>query len=225
MLEPETGSPDSVPTAKAARRAGLNWRVWLFTGLFEAALIVLSVLLGLALTGWAQDAAEKQRVSELRGYILQEIASNRAIIADDQHLGHHRRLKAIVGKVAYQGVTLETADPAFDAVLQTGVHLPPVDDSVWRSVSSADLLRHMPPDEVFALARVYRTHEDLELIQQAVYNSLTQIPAGLMRGEAPAGAAVQLSLSLSDLIAVEERLIERYDAVLDPGKAATAETP
>lgn len=216
--------PNDAPLAKAARRTGFNWRLWGFTALFEGALIVASVLLGLALTGWAQDAAEKQRVNEMRGYILREIASNRAIILDDQHLAHHKRLKEIVGKVAYTGVTLEEANPAFGALLKTGVHLPPVDDSVWRSISSADLLRHMPPDEVFAMARVYRTHDDLELIQQSVYNSLTQLPASLMRGEAPAGAAVQITLSLSDLVAVEERLIDRYDAVLEPGKVK-AEAP
>jgi hypothetical protein len=213
---------------KAARRGKLSWRLWLLTAGFESAMIVLSLLLGLWLTGWAQDQDEKRRVDDLRGYILQEIRSNRALILSDEIIGHHRRLKRIVGPLARPDVTMAEARPAFDAVTNTGVHLPQVDDSVWRSVSSGDLLEHMPPDDVFALTRVYRTHDDLTLIKNTLYQTLTRAPGELMRGDPPAGPVMQLNLSLADLVAVEEELLGRYEKVLtkmDPAfdpKAAPA---
>lgn len=206
--------PESLSEPKAARRSRLSLRLWLLTAAFESAMIVLSLLLGLWLTGWAQDQNDKRRVDDIRGYILQEIKANRAVIAADEYIGHHLRLQQIVGPLARPDVTLAEARPAFDAITKTGVHLPPVDDSVWRSVSSSELLEHMPPQHVFDLARVYRTHDDLKLINDTLYQTLTRLPADVLGGNPPAGPVMQLSLSISDLIAVEEALISRYDAAL-----------
>lgn len=219
--------PEALSEPKAARRAKLSWRLWLLTAGFESAMIVLSLLLGLWLTGWAQDQDEKRRVDDMRGFILQEIRSNRAMVAADDTIGHHRRLLMTVRAIAEPGVTLTEARPAFDAITKTGVHLPSIDDSVWRSVSSGDLLEHMPPEQVFALARVYRAHEDLTLINNTLYGTLSRLPADIMRGDPPAGPLMQLNLGLSDLISAEVALIARSDTalkMLDPD-AAKPEAP
>ncbi len=207
----------------------MNWRLWLLTAGFESAMIVLSLLLGLWLTNWAQDASEKRRVDDMRGYILQEIKANRALVLADAHLGHHRRLRDTIGAITDMDVTLAEARPAFQAITKTGVHLPPVDDSVWRSVSSGDLLEHMPPEQVFELARVYRVQEDLKLINDTLYQTLTRLPADLMRSDRPAGSVMQMYLGLSDLIAAEEQLAKQSDkalAMFEPAdKKPTAAPP
>lgn len=225
MLDPET-----ISEPKAVRRTQLSWRLWLLTAGFESAMIVLSLLLGLWLTGWAQDQDEKRRVDDMRGYILQEIKANRDMAASDFYIGHHRVLYKTIGAISDLDITLEEARPAFRKLTETGVHLPPIDDSVWRSISTGDLLEHMPPEQVFELARVYRVHEDLKLINDTLYQTLSRLPADLMRGDPPAGPVMQMTLGLSDLIAAEEALIAQSDIALKmfdpkPAKPAKASPP
>lgn len=197
------------------RRSQSSWRVWLASGLFEGALIIVSVIVGLLLTGWAQDQADRRRVEEMRGFILKEISANRALVLSDDYLPHHKRLSETIGKVSSLGTpTREQAMPAFQAVMRTGIHLTPADDSVWRSIAPSDLLEHMPPEKVFVLTRVYRIQDDLRLINENVYALLTRIPAEVVRGDPPAGPIMQLQLAINDLIAVEEDLVAQYDTAL-----------
>lgn len=199
----------------ALRRSQPNWRVWLASGLFEGALIIVSVIVGLMLTGWAQDQSDRQRVNALRGFIETEITANRDLIASDGYLPHHKRLQGEIRKVAaLEKPTREQAMPVFQAITETGVHLTPIDESVWRSVSSSDLLEHMAPEKVFALARLYRNQDDLKLVNETIYRLLTSIPSEMARGDPAQGPIIQLLLSINDLVAAEEGLLEQYDAAL-----------
>jgi hypothetical protein len=144
-------------------------------------------------------------------------------VLSDDYLPHHRRLSETIGKVSSLGTpTREQAMPAFQAVMQTGIHLTPAEDSVWRSVSPSDLLEHMPPEKVFTLARVYRIQDNLRLINENVYALLTRIPSEVVRGDPPAGPIMQLQLAVNDLIAVEEGLVAQYDAALKSFKTDDA---
>ena len=207
--------PETLERPRTLRRSETGWRKWLISGLFESVLIMVSVVAGLMLTGWAQDQSDKQRVTALRGFIEKEIAANRDLIASGDYLPHHKQLLSEIRKVAeLENPTREQATPAFQAITRTGIHLTPTDDSVWRSISPSDLLEHMPPEKVFTLTRVYRNQSDLTLVNETIYGMLTRIPFDMARGDPPLGAIIQLQLSINDLVAAEENLLKQYDAAL-----------
>lgn len=220
---------EPAPEAPPRRHPFARWRRWLPRAVFESGLIVFSVILALALTNWAEDRRTAHRVAEMRGFLIQEIRSNRAELGRPYYIRHHETLKlgfARAGGMPNMTVTRQNAEPAISALFGGGgLHLAAPNDAVWTSVSSSDLFEHMEPEEVFMLAQVYRAQESLESTNRAGYENAI----GLLDILSDAGDAhrqmMRMTLYLEDLIQQETNLLRLYDralAELDPDHAPAA---
>lgn len=191
----------------------LRWRRWVPRAVFESALIVVSLVLALMLADWAEDRKTAERVSEARAYLVAEIAANRAVLVQDHILPHHRRLSAGFNSVA-EDPTREQAMPAFEALFETGIHVAPLRDAVWRSVSNSDLAGEFPLTEVFILSDIYRQQEQLGRISETFVGGVPTLLAGLQSGVGVKAAVMSVTLHLGDVVASEATLIQQYDAAL-----------
>lgn len=197
-------------------------REWGPRALFEALLIVLSIILALGLSQWAISMQTEDRVREARAYFVQEIRANRAILVGDDIIPHHRRLHDIIAALDYDHpIGRAASQPAREAVFETGVHVAPLRDVVWRTYSGNELMEHIPPRVSFALNDAYRAQDQLATLQSSYYPVLSQLPAQMMTSDDLRGPLISLQLHLGDLIGSEENAVTRYDAAL----AALAEAP
>ncbi|HEV2081468.1 MAG TPA: hypothetical protein VGR32_03335 [Brevundimonas sp.] len=214
------------PPPKKLRR---DWRRWGPRAAFECALIVFSVILALALTNWAEDRKVAAEVAEARAFFVAEIRANRQLLASDAFLPHHRRLRRVFNEAAgLEILTRVETMRAYGAMFETGLHLPPLRDAVWRSVGSGELLGEMDLEDVFLLADVYAAQARVMGTHDRFVASLPPILGEIERGEGLRAGVVAGQLSLGDVVASEEGLIRLYDqalARLDPdGETATPRT-
>lgn len=206
-----------------------EWRGWAVRAAFESALIVFSVILALAVTNWADQRKTAAEVREARAYFVAEIRANRALLADDAFLPHHRRLREVFNATAGKAdLTRADAVSAYGTMFETGLHLPPLRDAVWRSVQSGDLMGEMPLEEVFLLADVYAAQARVMRTHDGFVSTLPPILGEIERGEGLRAGVTAGQLSLGDVVASEEGLMDLYDkalARLDPRRPAATTTP
>lgn len=220
----------TAPDPFALTRSRLRWRRWAGRALFECALIVVSVLVALAVANWAEERRTAARVAEARAYFVGEIRSNREILADPAYIPHHERLRGIFAQTAEIGnPTLDQAMPAFRALFQTGIHVAPLRDAVWRSASSSDLLAEMPLTEVFLLSDIYQMQDQLQRLHEGFVQGSPAMLAGMEAGRGVRAGITSTQLHLGDVVASEQALLEKYDqalAELDPqGRVPAARGP
>lgn len=220
---------EPAPAAPPRRPLFARWRRWLPRAVFESVLIVFSLLLALALTGWVEDRRTAHRVAEMRGFLIQEIRANRDELRLPYYVPHHERLKlgfARAGGMPNMTVTRRSAEPAITALFGGGgLHLAAPQDAVWTSVSSSDLFEHMEPQEVFMLAQVYRAQESLENTNRAGYENAIGLLDILSDEDDAHRQMMRMTLYLEDLIQQETNLLRLYDralAELDPGHPPAA---
>lgn len=201
------------PPEPPARRL---WPAWGPRAVFECVLIVFSVVLALALTNWAEDRKTAERVREARAYFVAEISANRALLADEAFLPHHRRLIGLFSRAGeIENPTTQQAMPVFDALFETGIHVAPLRDAVWRSASSSGLTAEMPLTEVFILSDIYRQQDQMERMSETFVGSMPALQTGLENGSGVKAALTSVTFHLGDVTASEARLIRQYDAALD----------
>lgn len=219
-------APADAPPPRKSRR---DWRRWGPRAVFESLLIVFSVVLALGLTNWAEQRKVATEVAEARAFFIAEIRANRAILLDDSILPHHRRLRTVFSEAAaLPRPTQADAMRAYGAMFQTGLHVPPLRDAVWRSTQTGELLGEMPLEDVFLLADVYAAQAQLLESNGRFVSGMPPVLAGLERGDGIRAAIMAGQLHLGDVVAGEEGLVLLYDralARLDPeGEAATPRT-
>ena len=219
-------APADAPPPRKTRR---DWRRWGPRAVFESLLIVFSVVLALALTDWAEQRKIAAEVAEARAFFVAEIRANRAILTDASILPHHRRLRSIFSEAAsLPQPTTGDAMRAYGAMFETGLHVPPLRDAVWRSVQTGDLLGEMPLEDVFLLADVYAAQGRLSDTNGQFIAAMPTMLAGLERGDGVRAAIVSGQLHLGDVVAGEEGLVRLYDralARLDPDGAPATSPP
>jgi hypothetical protein len=199
---------------QASRWRGLL-RDWGPRALFESVLIMFSILLALGLSAWWQDLERKERVREAREYFIQEIEANRTLLQSDAYLPHHRRLAQSLQGQWTRPLTVEQAEPHL-AAFETGVHLTPFRDAVWRSFSTSGLMAYMPPEDVFALNDVYQAQDRINLIHQGFYPVLSEMPGRLFVGGGDVRPSlISLQLYMNDVVGGEEMILQRYDTALE----------
>lgn len=217
---------DPAPPPASPRR--IRWRRWAPRAAFEAVLIVFSVVLALAVTGWAEDARTARRVEDMRGFLHAEMRANRDLLRDDHYLPHHMRLKTAFQSVGGRPdavVTRADAIGPVDMLFSGGLHPPQLRDAVWTSVSSGDLMEHMEPNEVFLLARIYKAQTQLEELNRRGYESAINLFELLTSGENAHRLLMEMSAYLEDLTVQERELIALYDQALgETDGAASART-
>lgn len=204
--------PSSPP---ALNRIAVRWRRWLPRAVFESVLIVFSVVLALMLADWADRRRTAQEVAEVRAYFIEEIRANRAILLSDAILPHHRRLQAVFSAAGEGEATREAGIAAYGQIFQTGIHVPPLRDAVWRSAETGDLLGEMPIEDLFLLSDVYKAQTTLETLSTSFIAGMPDVLSGLESGEGVRSALMTGQLHLGDVVASEEGLVRLYDRALE----------
>lgn len=209
---PEEPSTKDVagPAPAVTRQASAGWRQWAGKGLFEAALIVFSVLLALTLDGWREDASEQARFREAVQSLADELKLNRELLAGPSYIDHHRRLLAHYQSRANAGSS-EGADEGF----KTGLHPAPLRGTAWASLAESGVARLMPFGLRASLAGIYRDQVSLD-------ETFRALVAGLMQPRADRESAAYqrdqirvLAVTLTDMVATENRLLRQY-AEIEP---------
>lgn len=203
------------PTAPLPRRRPIVWRRWLPRAVFESVLIVFSVILALALTDWAERRRTAAEVAEVRAFFIQEIRANRAILVSEAILPHHRRLRTLFSQTPVgPDLTPAQAMQPFNATFETGIHVPPLRDAVWRSAGTGDLLGEMPIEQVFVLADAYAAQTRLMNTSTGFIATVPALLGGLESGDGVRAAVMAGQLHLGDVVAGEEDLVRLYDRAL-----------
>lgn len=196
------------------KRVAIRWRHWLPRAAFESVLIVFSVVLALMLTDWADRQRTKAEVAQMRAYFVEEIRANRDIVLSEPILPHHRRLRGVFAEANEGEATQAKAMAAYGQIFQTGIHVAPLRDAVWRSAATGDLLGEMPIEDLFLLADIYKAQTTLEDLSDGFFVGMPGVLSGLENGDGVRAALVTGQLHLGDVVASEEGLVQLYDRAL-----------
>lgn len=174
--------------------------------LFEAAFVVLGVVLALAANEWRQNRADIARANTALTEIVRELAANQQAVATA--LEYHRGLVNKIAQVADNSTTLRLRDFSSGFIAPAQVHR-----TAWSSAAEIGALTNMPYESVLVLSRVYAQQENYQ--QQA--KSVGQIIyAELYRGGTSAIIANSDNLVnvLQTFAYREQQLLESYDTLL-----------
>lgn len=191
-----------------------NWRRSLSRAGFEVALIVLSVVLGLAVNSWREAAQLRGRVDDMRREFAQEIRANRDELASEGVAPLHRKLAAAWTRLALLPAPRPSDRDAAWSAASTGMHPFRPRDAVWTAFAHGELMEHMPPREVLQLAEIYRAQEGLRELNRALYAAV-MIPTSV--SETPSFIRSQanvIRMTLNDITTAEASLLERYERAL-----------
>lgn len=202
MIDPHD-SPRIVHTGGRARRF-----------LTDSAMIVLSILLALALDAWWESRREAREVANARAAFAEEIRSNLALLQGDRYLPYHNAMwEAFREGSRIENPTLEDMH-AIWAGFDNGVWPTPFRDAVWRSLSNTELLGRLPFEELFMLSDIYREQANVDGWHTRMFDVWSESRSDR---EDPAFIKDDIQRTrtyLSDVVAGEERLLERYQEAL-----------
>jgi hypothetical protein len=184
------------------------WKAWLGKALFEAVLIVFSVLLALTLDGWREDAAQQARLREAVHSLAEELKLNRELLARDFYLEHHRRLLAHYQSRADAGSS-EGGNEAF----KTGLHSAPLRSTAWASLADSGVSRLLPFALRADLAGVYRDQAFVDDLFRSLVAGLSQPRADRETTAYQRDQIRVLAVALTDMVATENRLLRQYDTL------------
>ncbi|MDX1421301.1 MAG: hypothetical protein R3181_15150 [Rubricoccaceae bacterium] len=183
-------------------------RVRLGPILLEASFVVLGVFVALVANEWRADANARAHAAHARAGIVEEIAANRAAVAE-AHAYHERLLD-----------TLRTyfppeRPPPPPAVFDRGfVHAATLLRTAWDAANATDAVSHMDYDEVLAFSTLYAEQARYE---RAAQNAGSVIYSEIVEHGVP-GVAENFR-NLSYLIGantyLEAELLAAYDEMLD----------
>lgn len=175
--------------------------------LFEAAFVVLGVVLALAANEWRQSRAEAARANTALTEIVRELAANRQAVATA--LDYHRGLVDRIAQAADTPAKLSLRDFSRGFIAPAQVHL-----TAWSSAAEIGALSNIPYQSVLVLSRVYAQQENYQ--EQA--RSVGQIIyAELYRGGTSAIVANSDNLVnvLQTFAYREQQLLQAYDTLLN----------
>lgn len=199
---------EAAPKEEAARPdVWAAWRFWVPRAVLEAGLIVLSLLLALWLSDWQDQRRIERDVAETRQALIEEIQANREMLISDHYMGHHQRLSQDLQR------TLNTTDDLDDlregafALYRSGIHLPGLRDTAWRTASTTGVVQHMDRTELAALTDVYGAQDALTRAVTAYYPHLLQLPHYANDASQLQGALVGVMMFMGDLNANEREIV------------------
>ena len=182
------------------------------TLLFESALIILSVLLGLMANEWRVSKANQQEVEVILRAISQELRGNLARI--EQQLPYHRSiddaLELLVNRI--YGQQLIVTQTELMKAMPNGFSVPLVEDHAWKLANGTGAIQNIDIALATELAIVYSRQEfyqsKLEMIGQNWY------VAGNINPENLAATAIASGMLANDVAIQEQRLIELYKSMI-----------
>ncbi len=201
---------DESEASPVARRLPTVWRPWVGKAVFEAALIVFSVLLALTLDGWREDVAEQRRFAEAVHSLVDEVKLNRDLLAGSFYIEHHRRLLD-----HYQSRADARASEGADEAFKSGLHPAPLRDTAWASLGDSGVTRLMPFALRADLAGVYRDQTSVDEIYRSLVAGLIQPRADRETEGYQRDQIRVMALTLTDMVAIENRLLRQY-AEIEP---------
>lgn len=147
-------NPDSV---KQGRLPG-----WLPRTLFEACLIVFSVLLALVLNRWRDDVEQERRVAQAMLALQAELAANHLLVQSAR--SYHEGLEQAFNTAA--GADAELPDLA---LITRGLLAPaPVMRVAWDSALNVGLANTIPYESLLQYSRVYEQQDQYAAINQTL---------------------------------------------------------
>lgn len=174
--------------------------------LFEAAFVVLGVVLALAANQWREGRLERERVSLATSAVAAELRDNRAAVVAAS--AYHAR---ILDSLRARRPTSWRPAPA---MFSRGFVSPAqVSSTAWQSAAAAGVVEHMPYQAVLRLSRAYAT--------QGRYEHQAQSVGELIYGELYRGGTQGIANNYSNLgnligafLYRERQLIAVYDSTL-----------
>lgn len=208
----EVGTPSAVK--RVGRRNRRKWQQWLGRGIFESALIVLSVLLALWANDWRERRSHEAALEVAYHSLLAELSENMELLQRDEYLAHHENL----GRRYRAGSNTGDLSVA-DAIFESGAHPAPLSNSAWLSFVASPVARDLPFDLRMALTRVYREQDMLAAVNRSLLEGL-MVPRS--DRESPAFLRDQirsLGMYFADVVASERRLIGLYGETIQQFEA------
>lgn len=208
-------SEDSPAEAEPPRQSIMEaWRFWAPRALLEAGLIVLSLLLALWLSDWQERRRIDQDVAETRQALIEEIQANREMLASDHFVPHHLRLQGTLQQTLNTSDDLPALREGAFALYRTGIHLPELRDTAWRTATTTGIVQHMDREELEMLTGVYGAQDALTRSVTAFYPHLLQLPHHANNAESLQGAMVSVMMFMGDLTSGEYAIMQRQTQAL-----------
>jgi hypothetical protein len=182
-----------------------GWRKLIGSALFEAAFVVLGVVLALAANEWRQARVHRAEGENARTAIANELRANRHLL--DSARIYHRR---VIGTIFSS-----PPDTKFDAQTFRGGFIQPaqVSTTAWEVASETGALSHIPYPEVLAISQVVA----LERRYDAMALSTGQLIYGELYRVGPNGVAANarnLASILGSFTYREDQVIRQIDSTL-----------
>jgi hypothetical protein len=175
-LPPLTPSAPPPPPPPVVEQSSDRWRKLIGPALFEAAFVVLGVILALAANEWREARQHRLQAESARTAIANELRENRRLL-DSSRTYHERIVAAIVNAPPNTRFTVQQFLGGFIQPAQ-------VSTTAWEVASETGALSHMPFDQVLAISQVValeRRYDAMALSTgQLIYGELYKIgPAGV----------------------------------------------
>ncbi|HTO99531.1 MAG TPA: hypothetical protein VMK66_20925 [Myxococcales bacterium] len=202
---------DASPSPESSFR---SLRRSLSHAVFEVALVVLGVVLGLAVNNWREAAQQRGRTEDMRREFAEEIRANRDELASEGVAPLHRKLAEAWTRLATLPAPRPADRDAAWSVASTGMHPFQPRDAVWTAFARGELMERMPSREVLQLAEIYRAQEGLRELNRSLYAAVV-VPTS--ESETPRFIRSQanvIRLTLIDITSAESRLLDLYQHAL-----------
>ncbi len=174
--------------------------------LLESAMIVLSVLLALAASSWAESRREHRVASQARRSFAQEVRANRERVA--RAMPYHRALDAAVASADSAGDVHSYADWRRRVPIWSGFAPPDVTVTAWQAALATGALGNMRYGEIAALSDAYTVQGKLDAF------TLSYLPLFDFSDAAMPGTVRRMHVYMRTVLSYETALLGEYDAAL-----------
>lgn len=182
--------------------------------LFEAALIVLGVLLGLLANQWRTERAHDETARSALRAIRAELQGNHEQV--ERLLPYHQQIRDslyVFSVRVTEGENVVVTPSDMQRALPKGFSVPLLQTTAWELAKQTGAVNHMDFEIATDLARLYGQQaffqDKLDHIGQNWY------VAGNLNPSNFAGTALALNMLSGDIVIQEERLVERYPEMIE----------
>ncbi len=172
----------------------------------ESLMIVLSVLLALAASSWADARRERTLVDQSRTSFVQEIRDNRARLL--KALPYHTALTTAVRQVDSGGAVANYSEWKRRVPIWSGFAPAELPATAWQSALATGALAKMPYRDVASLSTVYTMQGRLDSF------SASYMPLFDFSDLAMAGTVRRMNAYMQTVMSYENALLAGYDSTL-----------
>jgi type II secretory pathway pseudopilin PulG len=169
-------------------------------------MIVLSVLLALAASAWAESRKQQHLTEQARQSFVQEIRANRQRVASA--LPYHEALTRAVLQVDSAGGVTTYAQWRRRVPIWSGFAPPDVAATAWQSALTTGALSNMPYGHVSALSSLYTIQTKLDDF------TIAYLPLFDFSDQAMPGTVRRMNVYMQTVLSYEHALMQRYESTL-----------